>query len=133
MVANGINGWSLEDYDWNEETGIATLTLNRPDKRNAMSDAMRAEFIDALEHVAAFEYRVVLRERLHALGEAQRAVGGVAKRNADVRGRVQQAELVAGHGHDCGRARIVSRKGGGGREGHDDGGWPANCRDERPV
>lgn len=33
--------------------GIATLTLNRPDKRNAMSDAMRAEFIEALEQVAA--------------------------------------------------------------------------------
>jgi len=32
---------------------IATLTLNRPDKRNAMSDAMRSEFIDALEHVSA--------------------------------------------------------------------------------
>jgi enoyl-CoA hydratase/carnithine racemase len=35
------------------EGGIATLTLNRPDKRNAMSDAMRSEFIDALECVAA--------------------------------------------------------------------------------
>ena len=35
------------------EGGIATLTLNRPDKRNAMSDAMRSEFIAALEHVAA--------------------------------------------------------------------------------
>jgi enoyl-CoA hydratase/carnithine racemase len=33
--------------------GIATLTLNRPDKRNAMSDDMRSEFIDALERVAA--------------------------------------------------------------------------------
>jgi enoyl-CoA hydratase/carnithine racemase len=32
---------------------IATLTLNRPDKRNAMSDDMRTEFIDALERVAA--------------------------------------------------------------------------------
>jgi enoyl-CoA hydratase/carnithine racemase len=32
---------------------IATLTLNRPDKRNAMSDAMRSEFIDALESVTA--------------------------------------------------------------------------------
>ena len=31
--------------------GIATLWLNRPDKRNAMSDAMRTEFIAALEHV----------------------------------------------------------------------------------
>ncbi|MDB5830159.1 MAG: putative enoyl-CoA hydratase [Variovorax sp.] len=33
------------------EAGIATLWLNRPDKRNAMSDAMRAELIEALEHV----------------------------------------------------------------------------------
>lgn len=39
--------------DLSVQHGIATLTLNRPDKRNAMSDAMRAEFIDALEHVAA--------------------------------------------------------------------------------
>jgi enoyl-CoA hydratase/carnithine racemase len=35
------------------DSGIATLTLNRPDKRNAMSDDMRTEFIDALEHVSA--------------------------------------------------------------------------------
>jgi enoyl-CoA hydratase/carnithine racemase len=33
--------------------GIATLTLNRPDKRNAMSDAMRSEFAEALGRVAA--------------------------------------------------------------------------------
>ena len=33
--------------------GIATLWLNRPEKRNAMSDDMRTEFIHALEHVAA--------------------------------------------------------------------------------
>ena len=33
--------------------GIATLTLNRPDKRNAMSDDMRTAFIGALERVAA--------------------------------------------------------------------------------
>lgn len=32
--------------------GIATITLNRPDKRNAMSDAMRAQFAQALERVA---------------------------------------------------------------------------------
>jgi enoyl-CoA hydratase/carnithine racemase len=32
--------------------GIATLRLNRPDKRNAMSDEMRSEFIMALERVA---------------------------------------------------------------------------------
>jgi len=35
------------------EAGVATLALNRPDKRNAVSDAMRNELIEALERVAA--------------------------------------------------------------------------------
>jgi enoyl-CoA hydratase/carnithine racemase len=35
------------------QSGIATLTFNRPDKRNAMSDDMRTEFIHALESIAA--------------------------------------------------------------------------------
>jgi enoyl-CoA hydratase/carnithine racemase len=39
--------------DLKVDAAIATITLNRPDKRNAMSDAMRSEFIDALEQVAA--------------------------------------------------------------------------------
>jgi enoyl-CoA hydratase/carnithine racemase len=39
--------------DLKVENTIATITLNRPDKRNAMSDDMRSEFIDALERVAA--------------------------------------------------------------------------------
>ena len=39
--------------DLKVESTIATITLNRPDKRNAMSDDMRSEFIDALERVAA--------------------------------------------------------------------------------
>ncbi len=33
--------------------GIATISLNRPDKRNAMNDAMRAEFVVALNRVAS--------------------------------------------------------------------------------
>jgi enoyl-CoA hydratase/carnithine racemase len=39
--------------DLRVENAIATITFNRPDKRNAMSDDMRSEFIQALEQVAA--------------------------------------------------------------------------------
>jgi enoyl-CoA hydratase/carnithine racemase len=39
--------------DLQVEGGIATLMFNRPDKRNAMSDDMRTEFILALEKVEA--------------------------------------------------------------------------------
>ena len=39
--------------DLKVEASIATITLNRPDKRNAMSDDMRTAFIHALEQVAA--------------------------------------------------------------------------------
>ena len=39
--------------DLQVHAGIATIFLNRPDKRNAMSDDMRTEFIMALEHVAS--------------------------------------------------------------------------------
>jgi enoyl-CoA hydratase/carnithine racemase len=35
------------------EAGIATICLNRPEKRNAMSDEMRTQFIEALERVAS--------------------------------------------------------------------------------
>ena len=35
------------------EAGVATICLNRPEKRNAMSDDMRTQFIDALERAAA--------------------------------------------------------------------------------
>lgn len=43
------------NYEWIRfecEAQVATITLDRPDKRNAMSDEMRAEFLDALERVA---------------------------------------------------------------------------------
>jgi len=43
------------------ENGIATLTLNRPDKLNALSGAMRAEFGRHLESIAADpEIRIVV-------------------------------------------------------------------------
>ena len=37
------------------QAGIATVTLNRPDKRNAMNDDLRNAFIDTLEKVTADE------------------------------------------------------------------------------
>src|SRR3954462_12497034 len=47
------NTMSFTFIDLKVESAIATITLNRPDKRNAMSDAMRSEFIAALERVTA--------------------------------------------------------------------------------
>ena len=35
------------------DQGIATVTLNRPDKRNAISDSMRSEFITVMEQLSA--------------------------------------------------------------------------------
>lgn len=29
MVAHGRDGWILDDYDWDPETGVATLTYER--------------------------------------------------------------------------------------------------------
>jgi len=49
----GKNDMAFELIDLQVQSGIATLTFDRPDKRNAMNDAMRSEFIDALEQVAA--------------------------------------------------------------------------------
>lgn len=46
----------MADYEFitlQLDGGVATLTLNRPEKRNAISDAMRAELIHALEAVSA--------------------------------------------------------------------------------
>lgn len=39
--------------DFTVADGVATVTLNRSDKRNAMSDSMRSEFIEVLEQVAS--------------------------------------------------------------------------------
>lgn len=36
-----------------DDNAVATITFNRPDKRNAMSDDMRTDFIHALEQVSA--------------------------------------------------------------------------------
>jgi 2-(1,2-epoxy-1,2-dihydrophenyl)acetyl-CoA isomerase len=43
---------STTTLELSQHGGIAVLTLNRPDKRNAMSDAMRAELTAALERLA---------------------------------------------------------------------------------
>lgn len=46
-----MNDYTLIQLDVRD--GIAVLTLNRPEKRNAISDDMRTELIDALERVTA--------------------------------------------------------------------------------
>lgn len=51
----------MQTIDVTIQSNIATLTLNRPDKRNAVSDAMRTELIDALDSLArAPEVRAVI-------------------------------------------------------------------------
>src|SRR5258708_13370136 len=61
----------------NVADAVATLTLNRPDKRNAMSDDMRTEFIDALERVAADKAIKAL--VLTGAGKGFCAGGGIAR------------------------------------------------------
>ena len=44
---------NFEQIELNIVEGIATLSLNRPEKRNAMTDQMRTEFIEAMEYIAS--------------------------------------------------------------------------------
>ena len=62
--------------DLQVQSGIATIRFNRPDKRNAMSDDMRTEFIAALESVSAD--RAVRALVLTGNGKAFSAGGDVA-------------------------------------------------------
>ncbi len=39
--------------EFSVEAGVATIALNRPDRRNAMSDDMRSEFVNALQAVTS--------------------------------------------------------------------------------
>ena len=41
-----------QSIEFSVDAGVATIAFNRPDRRNAMSDDMRAEFLVALETVA---------------------------------------------------------------------------------
>ena len=66
---------------------IATLTLNRPDKRNAMSDDMRTQFIAALE-------RVTNDNGIRALVLTGRGKGFCA--GGDVAGMEQRMQAPAG-------------------------------------
>jgi 1,4-dihydroxy-2-naphthoyl-CoA synthase len=46
-----MQNFELIEFALNDH--IATVTLNRPDKRNAISDSMRVELISVFEHVAS--------------------------------------------------------------------------------
>src|SRR6266852_4549443 len=43
-----------------EEDGVRTITLNRPERRNAMTPEMQAELIAAMEEAAISDCRVVV-------------------------------------------------------------------------
>lgn len=43
---------SYQLIEFSVEGGVAAIAFNRPERRNAMSDDMRAEFVSALETVA---------------------------------------------------------------------------------
>jgi 2-(1,2-epoxy-1,2-dihydrophenyl)acetyl-CoA isomerase len=43
---------TYQSIEFSVAAGVATIAFNRPDRRNAMSDEMRAEFLVALETVA---------------------------------------------------------------------------------
>jgi hypothetical protein len=66
--------------------GVATLWLNRPEKRNAMSDDMRTQFIAALEQVASDK-------AIRALVLTGRGKGFCA--GGDVAGMERQARLAS--------------------------------------
>src|SRR4051812_18130197 len=42
---------SFQLIEFSIDASVATIALNRPDRRNAMSDDMRSEFVSALETV----------------------------------------------------------------------------------
>lgn len=69
------------------ESGIATLTLNRPEKRNALNDAMRKELVQALQRVA--EDKAI--RALVVIGCGQGFCAG-----GDISGMQQRMEAPAG-------------------------------------
>jgi hypothetical protein len=38
VVADGINGWSLEDYTWDPKTGVGTYLYECPDRSAGIVD-----------------------------------------------------------------------------------------------
>lgn len=46
--------------EFSVDAGVATISLNRPDRRNAMSDDMRSEFVDALQAVTSEDRKSVV-------------------------------------------------------------------------
>ncbi len=43
---------SYQLLEFSVDDGVATIAFNRPDRRNAMNDDMRSEFVTALETVS---------------------------------------------------------------------------------
>jgi enoyl-CoA hydratase/carnithine racemase len=85
------------------EDGVAIVALNRPEVRNAINDAMRAEFIAALERIAAEEaVRAVV---LTGQGRAFCSGGDISGMNERLKAPVDQVAFNGwrrqGQTHKC--------------------------------
>ena len=102
-AADGRKGVLLSTIAIHVEDAVARITLDRPDKRNAINDEMRARFVAALERAGNDEtVRAVV---LTGNGKSFCSGGDIAGMRdrllpllAGVRGAARAGELVAGRG-----------------------------------
>ena len=74
--------------------GVALLTLDNPDQRNAMSDEMTASWVAAVDELAAD--RVAARGRGHRRGQRRSAPGGNTGWIAERAGRRRSTTCAPG-------------------------------------
>src|SRR6266568_3725884 len=100
---------------------LATLTLNRPEKRNAISTQMMAELQTALDHIEKSHARVALFDvverglefRHHLRGNRVALFRPVQREGGEVSGDVQKKCFVHGSNlHRCARSQLFQTAAG---------------------